>query len=248
MGRSRVTYRKNDGQSKGHQHHQAKHESSSEQSGSEDEEGTSSFNPTIRLAMFDYNQCNPKVCTGRKLARFHLIDSISLSAKFHGILLSPLGKTTVSKLDKNIILESGLGVVDCSWNEVDATPVAQLKAREHRLLPYLVAANPVNYGRPCKLTCAEALAAGLAIIGQMDHAKLVMSKFGWGPEFLRLNEELLEVYANCKDGKEIIVKQDEFLKKAEEDAKKQRNQEIDLPPGFSDEEDEDEEEEEDDKE
>ena len=79
------------------------------------------------------------------------------------------------------------------------------------VVPYLVAANTVNYGRPYKLNCAEALAGGLVICGFREDAELVMSKFGYGEEFLRLNAVLLEAYSKCRDGAEVIAVQDRYL-------------------------------------
>lgn len=98
---------------------------------------------------------------------------------------------------------------------MDAVPFAKLPRGHERLLPYLVAANTVNYGKPYKLNCAEALAAGLYICGFREDAQLVMSKFGYGEEFIRLNEDLLEMYAACKDGVELLEKQNEWLESHE---------------------------------
>lgn len=117
--------------------------------------------------------------------------------------------------------------MDCSWARLNDTPFHKLQHRKAkknlRLLPYLVAANPVNYGHPSKLSCVEALAASMYIAGFKEIGDLYMSKFNWGPTFTRLNQELLDGYAECKDGKEIVAFQNHYLDQLDYDRQQDRN-------------------------
>ncbi len=87
--------------------------------------------PSVRLAMFDFNQCDPKRCTGRKLQRHGLLTSWRLGSKFPGVVLSPIASRSLSVEDRPLVLRGGLAVADCSWNRVDETPIQkQVKVRE----------------------------------------------------------------------------------------------------------------------
>uniref|UniRef100_A0A183BHN8 18S rRNA aminocarboxypropyltransferase n=1 Tax=Globodera pallida TaxID=36090 RepID=A0A183BHN8_GLOPA len=150
-----------------------------------------------RMAMFDFGQCDPKRCSGRKLCRMDLVSTQRLGQRFPGLLLSPTAPATLSPLDRTLVMAKGVAVIDCSWNRLQLTPMHQAKGAEHRLLPFLLAANPVNYAIPFKLSCAEAFAAALSIIGLEEAAKRILAPFKWGPNFLTLNAEVLAAYSNA---------------------------------------------------
>jgi len=52
----------------------------------------------LPLFMIDFNQCDAKKCTGRKMERFNLLKSIKdKKKKFKGIVLSAHGTQELSK-------------------------------------------------------------------------------------------------------------------------------------------------------
>lgn len=169
------------------------------------------------VAMWDFNQCDPKKCSGRKLARLKLIKCLKVKQKFHGIVLSPTGTKCVSPDDKMIIESKGVAVVDCSWARLEDTPITSLKAGHPRLLPFLVAANPINYGKPCQLSCVEAIAATLYITGFENIAEYYLNQFSWGHSFLELNKEALEIYANCTTSASVVEAQNNYIKKEQDE-------------------------------
>lgn len=67
--------------------------------------------------------------------------------------------------------------------------------------------SPGPPGRPCKLSCAEALAAACYICGFKEAAQQIMSRFKWGHSFFSTNADLLERYSACDTATEVIAVQ-----------------------------------------
>lgn len=181
----------------------------------------------VRLAMWDFGQCDPKRCSGIKLKRLGYIRVLNQRDTFHGLVLSPIGTQIISPEDKELALTSGLAVVDCSWKQLDHTDVTQLKARHHRILPYLVAANTVNFGKPWRLNCAEALAACLAIFGLQDAADELLNQFKWGHSFFEQNGDYIDAYKTARSAEEMTDMQNFFLNELKEEAEKEKNEDFD---------------------
>jgi pre-rRNA-processing protein TSR3 len=155
---------------------------------------------------------DPDKCTARKLARFDL-------ATLHrsprdvppGVVLNPFAERALSPADADLAVADRLVALDCSWEtaEREAFDLPGVQ----RALPFLVAANPVNYGTPFQLNTVEAFAGACCILGERDLAETVLGKFRWGHTFLELNEEPLERYAECADSSEVLAVQDDYLER-----------------------------------
>lgn len=167
---------------------------------------------TVKISVYHAKQCDPKKCSTLKLKRFGMVRVVH-RVKFlprGAVILDPFSEKAFSPADRERILHRGLAAIDCSW--IHADEVFELNMHgASRCLPYLVAANPVNYGIPTKLSTVEAIAGALYITNFKQEAENLLSIFKWGPQFIRLNQKLLDTYANAKDSSEIVKLQRNFM-------------------------------------
>ncbi|EQB61789.1 yor006c-like protein [Vairimorpha apis BRL 01] len=153
----------------------------------------------IRKIIYEFNQCDPKRCSGRKLVKMNLIQSLPIKKYFNGIILSPNANTVISPKDAQHIEKYGIGLIDCSWAQLEKVNFKSLPKRHNRLLPFIVAANQVNYGKAYKLNCVEALSAALYICNFKEEAYDLIKEFCYGEAFMKLNRELMDLYSECED-------------------------------------------------
>jgi pre-rRNA-processing protein TSR3 len=166
----------------------------------------------VRIVVYHAGQCDPKKCTALKLKRHglaRLVTQIRFLPK-RAVVLNPFSKFAFSPADRQRIEKFGLAALDCSWEHAEKVLLKRVRGTS-RCLPILVAGNPVNFGKPTKLTTVEALIAALYIAGFREKANQLLSIFGWGHTFIEINQERLESYAKAKDSTEIIKLQTRLI-------------------------------------
>jgi pre-rRNA-processing protein TSR3 len=167
----------------------------------------------ISLVVFHANEDDPKKCTAKKLHRFGYatLEKNIRKLPYHAVLLNPYAEKSLSREDLSIVQQHGIVALDCSWKTAEQSFQSLEKTSVSRALPFLLAANPVNYGKPFQLSTLEAFAAALYILGEVDQATKILGIYTWGPRFLELNHEPLEDYRKAKNSQEIISLMKEYI-------------------------------------
>ncbi|MBN1677209.1 MAG: DUF367 family protein [Candidatus Thermoplasmatota archaeon] len=155
---------------------------------------------------------DPKKCTAAKLVRLGDLREVKDARNIPrgALVLDPEAEKALSREDLGAAQTRGLLVLDCSWNKLSKFPKVKSGLR-HRALPFLVAANPTNFGKAQKLSSAEALAAAAFILGERARAEHIMSRFKWGGTFIDINRERLEAYAAAETSAEVVRAQARML-------------------------------------
>ncbi|KAF2459536.1 hypothetical protein BDY21DRAFT_370255 [Lineolata rhizophorae] len=171
--------------------------------------------PPYKAACWDLGHCDAKRCSGKRLMKLGLMRELHVGQKSPAVVVSPKAKRILSPADNEVLDQYGAAVVECSWKRVEEVPFGRIGGKCERLLPYLVAANPTNYGRPWRLNCVEALAASYYICGHSDWAEHILSSFSYGEAFLDINSELLKRYAACATEEDVQKEETKWLAKLE---------------------------------
>jgi pre-rRNA-processing protein TSR3 len=162
----------------------------------------------------------PEVFGGRDFVSIMIRDVVEQLT--YAMCDRPNAKRILSGADAELLEQYGGAVVECSWVRIKEVPWSRIGGKCERLLPYLVAANPVNYGRPWRLNCVEALAATFYICGHSDWADEVLQHFSYGKPFLEINSQLLKRYAACSTEEEIKQAEQRWLEKIEREYSESR--------------------------
>jgi pre-rRNA-processing protein TSR3 len=163
----------------------------------------------IPLVSYRDNTCDPRKCTMKKLKRYGMVRIVPSFRQVPKatLLLDPTAGVVISPADAKWV--RSITALDCSWEVLEREELIGFRGR--RALPFLVAANPVNFGKPFVLSSVEALAAALIILGEDEQARDILSKVPFGIRFLEVNAEPLAEYAAAGDSAGVLAVQAEYL-------------------------------------
>ena len=164
------------------------------------------MNSQIKLIVYHMKEDDPKKCSAKKLHKFGFVKLETHIRKIPkgAILLNPFVKKSFSREDLDTAINHGIIAVDCSWENAEYSFDFLDKICVSRALPFVIAVNPINYGKPFKLSTLEAFATALYILDDTDCAQEMLNLYKWGPHFLRINKEPLEYYRKAKNSKEVV--------------------------------------------
>lgn len=163
----------------------------------------------LKLYFYYLGQDDPKRSTMKKLERQGLARSVDQKRCRSSMMLSPYAERYLLHDDVRLYRRKGLCIVEGSWNRISS--VKDLRSPDERLLPVLIPANPVNYGKPGKLSSVESAASALYIMGLKEEAENIISRFNWGPTFLEININLLNDYTLCKSSEDVLKVQEDYF-------------------------------------
>ena len=155
------------------------------------------------------NQDDPKKSTMKKLERYGMAIHIPITKIYSKLYLTPYSENFLINSDKELYERHGIVVIDGSWNRISS--IENMTAKNGRKLPLLLPVNPVNYGKPGKLSSLEALAAALYIMGCTDLTDDIISKYSWAQNFIKTNINPLEDYSKCTTNEECIAVQETYF-------------------------------------
>lgn len=168
----------------------------------------------FKLIVYHSNEDDPKKCSAKKMQRYNLAYLTSKVKKIpkNAILLNPFTEKSLSKQDFDIAKKNGIVALDCSWKNAEKSFDYFDIKNYSRALPFLIAVNPINYGKALKLSTLEAFAAALYILDNVNQAREILRIYKWAPQFLDLNREPLEDYRKANNSDEVIEAMKSYLK------------------------------------
>ncbi|MEZ0394651.1 MAG: DUF367 family protein [Desulfurococcaceae archaeon] len=154
----------------------------------------------LEVLVLHMREDDPRKNTALKMVRMGLARLASREDLGRGaIVLNPYSSDLLGPWLRGEAERRGILVLDASWRRLSPERFRRVRG-VHVRLPPLLAGNPVNYGRPCILSSAEAVAAAARILGHPELYSRLLGLYKWMRTFHELNDELLEEYSRAADG------------------------------------------------